>query len=235
MELYKVLAGSRLYGTNRPNSDYDYRAVVFEPLNSLIGLQKKFEVEQKIKDGQDVASYGLVKFCQLALGANPNILELLFAPQESIGFCDDKFKKVLDVRQSFLSQKIRKTFGGYALGQVKQLEQKEYKPEGSKAELIEKFGWDVKAGMHLYRLCYQGYWLLKVPQEYSPKLTGDALGTAQEILRGEWSKEAVLAVCKAGISMIDTVESKLPQEPDSDKVEKVVMELLRDYVCNSEF
>lgn len=230
MELYKVLAGSRLYGTNRLDSDYDWRSVIPEPVESLIGLRKPYEVEQTIKNGQDVSAYGLRKFCALALGANPNILELLYAPKANVYCVSSGFDKILENRASFLSTKVRKTFGGYITSQIKQIEQKDYKPEGAKAGLIEKFGWDTKAGMHLFRLCYQGCVLLKEPDSYSPVLSGFALKECLTILEGKREKERVLADCKVFLRQIDSVETILPEEPDIDKVEELVMNILRGHI-----
>lgn len=227
MELYNVLAGSRLYGTNRPDSDYDYRVVRIEPIESLIGLQAPFEVKQYQDNGEDVAHYGLRKFCNLALSANPNILELLFAPKEAIQFINSDFEEIRAIRFHFLSQKIRKTFGGYAKSQIIQISQKDYQPVGAKAAIIAKHGWDTKAGMHLFRLCYQGYELLTNSNNYSPMLGGFALKEALTILNGQRSKEQVLTNCEALLKDLDNAHSLLPEEPDYRTVEHHVMRLLK--------
>lgn len=224
-ELYRVLAGSRLYGTNRPDSDVDLRMVVLEPIHTLIGLKPRFEVEQKIEGGVDQSTYGLGKFCNLALGANPNILELLFAKGDAIQFCHKDFLELRVNKFFFLSQKIRKTFGGYARGQIGLIDRKDYRPEGTKAHLIQRHGWDVKAGMHLYRLCQQGLTLLEDPEIYDPRLQGNALATAFSILNGEWSKEKLLETCENLVNQIDTVSSMLPNEPDFNHIQNLVMDI----------
>lgn len=227
MRLYEVVAGSRLYGTNRPDSDYDIRAVIADPVITLIGLKSQFEVKQEMSDEMDLHTYGLRKFANLCLGANPNMLELLFAPENAMNYCSEEFQKILDIKHLFLSQKIRNTFGGYARGQIKQISQKEYKPEGSKANLIEQYGWDTKAGMHLFRMCYQGRWLLTNPQTYSPRFDQEGLEQALNILHGGMSKESVLVMCSAAVDAFDTLPSELPDEPDYARVEYEVMQILR--------
>ena len=235
MELYNVLAGSRLYGTNRPDSDYDYRVVRIEPIESLIGLQAPFEVKQYQDSGEDVAHYGLRKFCNLALSANPNILELLFAPKDAIQFIDFDFEEIRAIRSCFLSQKIKKTFGGYAKSQIIQISQKDYQPIGAKAAIIAKHGWDTKAGMHLFRLCYQGLELLTNHASYSPRLEGFALKEALTILSGQRSKEQVLADCELWLKRMDEAESVLPEEPDYRTVENCVMRLLKRFISKYDF
>ena len=74
--IHRIWAGSRLYGTQRPDSDWDERGVCLMPPEALIGLQG-FE---QIQGPGDRVIYGLTKFFKLALGCNPNILDILFAP-----------------------------------------------------------------------------------------------------------------------------------------------------------
>ena len=74
--ILKVVAGSRAYGTNTEDSDYDYRGICIQPKKYLLGLDKFEQHEEK---EPDTVIYSLEKFVRLALQNNPNILEILFA------------------------------------------------------------------------------------------------------------------------------------------------------------
>lgn len=76
--VYKVLSGSRLYGTHTENSDYDYRGIIIPTKEYFLGL-KRFEQYQST-ESEDFCFYDIRKFFQLALKGNPNILEMLWAP-----------------------------------------------------------------------------------------------------------------------------------------------------------
>lgn len=130
--IFLGLTGSRLYGTHRPDSDYDYRGVVLGNQYNYLGELNRFEqtsniddVKLHIKDSemlrnQDVEFYEVGKFIKLAWDANPNILELLFC--DNILFTrGEMWEFIKRHRSQFLSQKVLHTFSGYAHSQLKRL------------------------------------------------------------------------------------------------------------------
>jgi uncharacterized protein len=119
--IFKTIAGSNLYGTNRPDSDIDYRGVCLDPPQSIIGLQG-FEQYQKLDEDNDIVIYGASKFLKMCLDANPSILDILFAPPHKWVKHTDEWMLIYDARHSFLSQKVRYTFSGYAFSQLKRIE-----------------------------------------------------------------------------------------------------------------
>jgi uncharacterized protein len=118
--LHYILGGSRLYGTDTPESDCDFRGVCEQPVETLLGLAR-FDQYRDHKYNNDIEIYGLNKFLALALDANPNILDILFAPPETWLVKTWQWQRIYDNRHAFLSQKVRKTFSGYALGQMKSM------------------------------------------------------------------------------------------------------------------
>lgn len=116
--IFETLAGSNLYGTNTPLSDKDYRGVCLQPIDSLIGLQP-FE-QYEIKKPDDRTIYGLNKFIILAKDCNPNIVEILFAPTSGSTniVMTDTWKKILEIKEAFISKKAKHTFSGYAYAQL---------------------------------------------------------------------------------------------------------------------
>lgn len=114
--------GSRLYGTFLPDSDWDYRGVVLPPLEVLLDPFMKFNIQDSGFEEDDKALYNLAKFFELCAQANPNIVELLFVPEEYTTFDSEVWQKVKANRHLFLSKKIKHTFTGYAMSQLKALQ-----------------------------------------------------------------------------------------------------------------
>lgn len=118
-----ILTGSRLYGTNHKNSDYDIRGVVLEPVEALLGFQKFEQVtypeweDYGIKS-DDVVFYGLRKFLLLAMNSNPNIIELLYAKPIYHDFVWDL---IVNNRNKIVSTKVVHTFSGYAHAQMQRI------------------------------------------------------------------------------------------------------------------
>jgi predicted nucleotidyltransferase len=117
--LYAVVSGSQAYGTARPDSDQDVRGVFVPTLDYFYGLN---EIEQVEVPGEDTTYYTLKKFVKLAMNLNPNIIELLFVPEDCILYMHDTFKPIYEARQEFLSQRAVHTYTGYAISQLKRLE-----------------------------------------------------------------------------------------------------------------
>jgi predicted nucleotidyltransferase len=114
--IFETVAGSHAYGTATPESDRDIRGVFVQPLNDVL---KYGFVEQVADETNDVVFYELGRFMHLVAGNNPNILELLAMPEDCVIFCDPKFKELMDARQSFLTKKVKYTFAGYAIEQIR--------------------------------------------------------------------------------------------------------------------
>ncbi|TET14851.1 MAG: hypothetical protein E3J82_01480 [Candidatus Thorarchaeota archaeon] len=117
--IFKTVAGSHLYGTNRPDSDMDIRGVCLPPMEALLGLAR---FEQHEVPGEDTVIYGVRKFCRLALKANPNLVEMLFVPEDAILEIDEYGKRLIENRYLFLSTKVVHTYSGYAFSQLKRIE-----------------------------------------------------------------------------------------------------------------
>lgn len=125
----KIKGGSHLYGLATENSDLDYIGVFLNNPDELYGLKTCEVIEENTvskqdngkndKDAIDCKYYSLAKFCNLALGCNPTILEVLFVNPENIVFCDTIGQHLLNNRYLFLSKKAYNSFLGYAISQKK--------------------------------------------------------------------------------------------------------------------
>lgn len=141
--LYLVRSGSWAYGMATDNSDVDIKGFVvppshlgglgfqdFEQLefkgevrsNSVGWPERPAEWPEKAQLPAEGVVYGVKKFLRLAAGANPNILEVLFARDSDALVRHSVFDVLRDNRDLFLSQQVRSTYLGYARAQLKRVE-----------------------------------------------------------------------------------------------------------------
>src|SRR6185369_6445471 len=101
----------------------------------------------------------LQKFLTLALKANPNVLECLYTPL--VEHANPIARRMLDMRQNFLSKIVYQTYNGYVMSQFKKLQ----------GDLRNKGEVKWKHVMHLLRLLLAGITVLeegRVPVHVGP-------------------------------------------------------------------
>jgi len=108
-EVFSVLTGSRLYGTDRPDSDYDIRSVfIGSPLYTGPTTIRN-------PDGSDESTVEIREFVRLLTQGDNQKIEMLFAPSSYIYMLDQKhFQPILDIRKTFLSKAWGVKFLGFA-------------------------------------------------------------------------------------------------------------------------
>ena len=114
---FLTFGGSHAYGTNVEGSDIDIRGVMLPTKEELIGLK---HFEQRIDDDTDTCIYEFNKFIKLISNCNPNTIELLGGRQYLI--FNEVGKELLDKANMFLSKRCINSFGGYAVAQLRRLE-----------------------------------------------------------------------------------------------------------------
>ncbi|MES2133104.1 MAG: nucleotidyltransferase domain-containing protein [Bacteroidota bacterium] len=112
--LLECISGSRAYGLHTPQSDTDLKGVFLLPKHKFYGLEYE---EQANNETNDEVYYELRRFVDLLVKNNPNILELLNTPADSVKFRHP----VMDLLKPelFLSKLCKQTFAGYAQSQIK--------------------------------------------------------------------------------------------------------------------
>jgi predicted nucleotidyltransferase len=117
--IYRVVHGSRAYGTHRPESDYDEKGIcVIGDPRYYFGFSRFEQKDSGWTDGADRQIYDIRKFVDLALRCNPNIIEVLFVDPSSVIFMDEEGERLRDNREMFLSRLAANTFVGYAMSQL---------------------------------------------------------------------------------------------------------------------
>ncbi|RYY60310.1 MAG: nucleotidyltransferase [Chitinophagaceae bacterium] len=112
--LLECISGSKAYGLDTPESDTDIKGVFFLPRDRFLGLDY---VPQVSNESNDVVFYELGRFVELLLKNNPNLIELLATPEESIVFRHPLLNYFPP--ELFLSKLCHGSFAGYAMTQVK--------------------------------------------------------------------------------------------------------------------
>lgn len=115
--IFEGLAGSKLYGTSTPESDHDTRGVCIPPKRVSLDPFENFDIADSF-EGQDRAIYSLAKFFKLCADNNPNVLELLFVPEQFTFTSNWQWNEIVRNRHLFLSKNVKHRFLGYAISQL---------------------------------------------------------------------------------------------------------------------
>ncbi|MFC9812825.1 DNA polymerase beta superfamily protein [Streptomyces virginiae] len=111
--VYRCVMGSRAFGLATETSDTDRRGVYLAPTPLFWGFDKPPTHVEGPRDEE--FSWELERFCELALRANPNILECLHSPLvEHVGPVGEE---LLSLRPAFLSRRAHTSFSRYAASQ----------------------------------------------------------------------------------------------------------------------
>lgn len=116
--IYSYLRGSRMYGTDTPESDRDEGGVYLAPSEQLIGLGLDYQSEIH-NETNDIMWYELNKFMNLLLKSNPTVLEALFADGECVLYEHPIMAEIKKYRDKFITKECFKPFGGYAVEQIR--------------------------------------------------------------------------------------------------------------------
>lgn len=145
--IYRCVIGSRAYGLDSDESDTDRRGIYLPPADLHWSL---YGVPEQLEDPLTEEVYWEIqKFLTLALKANPNILECLYTPL--VEHASPLARRLLDMRQGFLSTMVYQTYNGYVMSQFKKLQ----------ADLRNKGQVKWKHVMHLLRLLIAGITTLR--------------------------------------------------------------------------
>lgn len=203
--VYACVMGSRAFGLATQASDTDRRGVYLAPTP----LFWRFEKPPTHVDGprEEEFSWELERFCELALRANPNILECLHSPL--VERLTPVGEELLSLRGAFLSRRAHTTFTRYAQSQHAKLE--------ADVRLHGAPRW--KHAMHLLRLLLSCRDLLR-----TGRMAIDAAEHRDRLLavrRGEltWSEVTAWAARLAQEAEQALTASPLPETPDHARVQ----------------
>lgn len=117
--IYAAIVGSRAFGLATDDSDTDTRGIYQAPTSAFWSLAKP--PTHVAGPAPEWFSWEVERFCELALKANPNTLEVLWSPL--VVRISPVGAQLVALRGAFLSQLVFQTYSGYVLSQFKKLEQ----------------------------------------------------------------------------------------------------------------
>jgi len=222
------LHGAKVHGTD----DLDIYGVYVEPPELVLGLNSMphfvwSTAGNERRNGPkdvDITLYSLKKWAGLACKGNPTALHFLFTKS---AVRSKTWTNILTRRDVFLSRSCVPQFLGFADAQLKRMTgQLGRGKKGQRPELEEKYGYDVKAGMHVLRLLQECRELVSTGRITLPRPERDLL---IRVRTGKYSMEKVLAMAQE--QFIECQEaakvSILPDRIDQAAVSRVLAESYR--------
>lgn len=216
--------------------DVDVGGVFIAPANHYFGLTRFEHVERIGVAGKyDFALFEIRKYFRLLLKSNPNVLSLLWLPQNLFIIQSDWGKELVANRRMFMSKKLYKSFGGYAYGQLRRMTHPctDQAFQGKRRrERFEKFGYDCRNAAHLIRLLRMGTEALVMGEINVARHDAKQL---KEIKSGRWSLQQIEAEAERLQHLLDSafVKSELPASPDYKKAERLLIDILQRNICNA--
>jgi predicted nucleotidyltransferase len=211
--IYSCVVGSRAYGLAGPGSDTDRRGVYVVPTSWFWGLEKP--PSHVDGPGEEQFSWELERCCELALQANPTVLECLWSPLvERISAAGSE---LIAIREAFLSRRVAQSYGGYARDQFRRLEAGRLKTNRVK--------W--KQAMHMLRLLIAGAHVLRTGQvlvdagRHRDRLLAVKAGDMSWEAVHQWAQELRSDLERAAAT------TALPAEPDQAAVDDLLVRTRR--------
>jgi hypothetical protein len=217
--LLSGVVGSQAYGLATPKSDIDRLGMYALPTVTLHGLKGPDE-SMVVREPSDYTFHEARKFCSLALGGNPTVMELLWLPEYEV--LHPLGQRLINIRGSFLSApRVRAAYLGYARQQFDRL----VKRDGNFSSDLKKR--TEKHAQHLLRLLHQGFGLYRTG-ELTIRLQDPDMYRefGEAVARDPQHAESELVTYE---ELFAQTRSVLPERPDTAPVEAWLLRVRRDF------
>jgi uncharacterized protein len=226
-----IAHGTYILQTNPAGiDDKDVMFVYIKEKPYYLGLGGGKDTRAYMVKEWDMVGYEIRKYIHLLLKSNPNVMSLLWLPSRCYIAGSNIGWMLKDQRDIFVSKKAYHSFTGYAYGQLKRMEH--FKFEGYMGEkrkgLVDKFGYDTKNAAHLIRLLRMGIEFLTEGKLFVEREDACQL---VDIKQGAWTLERVKEEADTLFHQANEayIHSPLPDEPDYNKAEKLLINILAYY------
>lgn len=242
---YETMMGSVAYGVSSDTSDNDIygfcippKEMVFPHLAGEIkGFgtpHKPFEQYQQhhlkepdVRKEYDISIYSIVKYFQLCMQNNPNMIDSLFTAPKMVLTGTNIANIVRDNRRVFLSKKAWHSFKGYAYSQMNKMRVKDPDPNSKRYDMVKKYGYDVKFAYHVVRLIDEVEQILE-HGDIDLMRNSEQL---KSIRRGEWKIEEIEEYFNNKQKDLESLytTSKIPHKPQEAKIKELLLSCLEEY------
>lgn len=161
-------SGSRVLGlASDEKSDIDEMGIVLETPADVLGFdtfetdvyrtaaERTGNFDAKSEAGDiDLVLYGLRKFVRLAVSGNPNVIAMLYVPEDKCRIYTPLARELQAIASYFISKRVLSAFTGYMAAQRLRLLGLK---GGMRVNRDNAAGFDTKYAMHMIRLGMQGY------------------------------------------------------------------------------
>lgn len=235
--LFASVTGSKLYGTNTPESDTDFKGIALPDVDQLIGLNnfEQQEYHNEHDDGPEKAEgtlWAFEKYIRLCLKGNPTVIEVAFTDPKFHRFTTPLGLEIMEfVQKNMLTKHLFKPYSAYHFAQMRKLQSKQR--EGKRKAVVEEHGFDPKFAMHAYRLARQAVIVMR-EGTLRPTLDPEDKEVAMRIRAGKehFTQETVLELLlKVDVEMKEAYDvSPLPDKPDFHAANDFVMDVHLRYL-----
>src|SRR5271157_3047585 len=240
--IHLFVGGSGMHGaTGHVPTDLDLNGVYIQPVELVLGIPQvrvgedgekhvfdpDVQVWSTSKDNRkntaddiDLNLFSLRKWANMAATGNMNALEFLFVPNSSpTPYIWDKH--IVPNREDFISKRAGFHFIEFSKAMLKRLKGDGSGKHGQRPDLIEEFGYDTKAAMHLIRVLEEGRELMDTGIIALPRPNVEFL---KRIRNGEFDFPEIEFMYGNRLAALQAAqqESSLPDELDRARISKVI-------------
>lgn len=229
------LSGSRLYGINNEDSDFDYRGIVFPKKTHIIGIGavlNRFE-QFDLTQTHNCVLFNIQKAFKLWIENNPNSIEALYIPNKFIIHKSKVYDQISNNRSLFLSQRAFHTFRGYAHAQKNRLDKLNQDINQNKKRLDDfyKLGYDTKQATHCIRLQKQ---CLEILNNHYLNVNREGIDAEflKDIRKGKFTKIEILEIVdELDKKLIDAKEkTTLQYQANIEKIDGLLQKILIKFI-----
>jgi uncharacterized protein len=243
--MYCTQMGSVAYGVSNDMSDIDIygfcippKGLIFPHLaGEILGFGRQLErfnqwEEHHINDVStqrqyDMSIYSIVKYFQLCMDNNPNMIDSLFTSRRCILHSTQIAERVIEKRKIFLHKGAWHKFKGYAYSQMSKIDGGQNSSNPRRAKDIAQYGYDTKFAYHVVRLLGEVEQIM-IEHDLDLERNREQL---KSIRRGEWELEYLrqwFADKEKSLEQVYTT-STLPHDPDEGVIKTLLLECLEHH------
>jgi len=116
--VFEGIRGSHLYGLATATSDIDTHSIFISPKNWIYGIRRDYPTSIQFNNNNS-CWYEIEKFISMLGQSRSNALELLYTPKNLIKIYNPVLDPLFESRDEFITKECFKSFGHYAISQIK--------------------------------------------------------------------------------------------------------------------
>lgn len=240
--MFEGMTGSVAYAVSNDTSDMDIigfyipqKEVIFPhlageipgfgtPRNRLESFTAHhIELPEQRKE-IDLTLYSIVKFFQLCMENNPNMVDVLYLPRRCVLHSTAIYEHIRENRKMFLHKGAWHKFRGYSFSQMTKIDKGTNRANPKRQDSINEHGFDTKFAYHIIRLILEVEQIL-VHHDLDLECNGSFLRAIRD---GEWSLDQIKEWFSQKEKDLEKVyhSSSLQYKANENQIKKLLLECL---------